>query len=778
MSAHLFWRWKTHPTSPTAPADSVEIFANQNVGAHDIVQRKQFLVLSRVLLALPGPVFLMVKLTQYFQRDPGSIIQLHEYAEWTLFWFISTPLWGLSLLIAQIDADKPQPCIDALIWTRARAFEAALYTFSSWSYSFLLSPDKLGYAWGWCLANFVLVLILFTYTKLLRAIISYKGREYHSFVLSQATWLSACTMFCSLVTVYAVSAMSRLPIPLVLSSALAELSLSGIGCADQAEFMNAFESSSGGCPALPFCGYPTYEYLCQAVQYAPMNRALLNDCHKVVLFILVGWFLVSMLLFGTGRARADQGYSHMFSRHMLFAMLLGLAQLSNTFFSFARLLLIVPLLRLPRPGTYFDRTDLFTKELPLTCYGYVCDQLIYWGFLALYVIITFALNFDFLKKFASRLRISDEAQKQMVEEAIKELRRQGWDDDAPSFYFIPAEWVRECNTKSLPRMQTLRDVGHLTKIKIPLASAFHEPAFCGGGIMANILFVSHRWEDKSQPDVDGEQLKAIKAYLEAHTDIKWVWFDYSSMPQKVDGVDTRIPEEKAEFQLMLAAIADLYLTAHVLILLDGSYASRFWTLTEAWCSMQTVTSDGLRPAEAERRYTIKCIHNADDEHDAKGLVDKVSKKTPDEMYRILEKPDVNVTNAKDKETMLPKILEIDGHVVDTFQKLAILPEPKPAVATAAPNLVPALEKRYAIGSRVSLKRSNGEETLAYVNAYDTEEDAEEALYTVEIETLGSGQTEKCHEKDLRAAGVFETLISSARASLFASKADDSDLHHA
>ena len=190
--------------------------------------------------------------------------------------------------------------------------------------------------------------------------------------------------------------------------------------------------------------------------------------------------------------------------------------------------------------------------------------------------------------------------------------------------------------------------------------------------------------------------------------------------------------------------------------------------------MQTVTPEGLRPAtEAERRYTIKCIHNARTETTAKGLVDLVSKKTPKEMHGILDQPDVNVTNAKDKETMLPKILEIDGHVVDTFQKLAILPEPKPAVATAVPNPVPALEKRYAIGSCVFLKRSNGEETLAYVNAYD----AEEALYTVEIETLGSGQTEKCHDKDLRAAGVLEGLISSARASLFASKADDSDLHH-
>ena len=93
--------------------------------------------------------------------------------------------------------------------------------------------------------------------------------------------------------------------------------------------------------------------------------------------------------------------------------------------------------------------------------------------------------------------------------------------------------------------------------------------------------------------------------------------------------------------------------------------------------------------------------------------------------------------------------------------------------------MPALEKRYAKDSRVFLKRSNGEETLAYVNAYD----AEEALYTVEIETLGSGKTEKCHDKDLRAASVLEQLmgsaeglIGSARASFF--KADDSDLHHA
>jgi hypothetical protein len=277
----------------------------------------------------------------------------------------------------------------------------------------------------------------------------------------------------------------------------------------------------------------------------------------------------------------------------------------------------------------------------------------------------FPLRSFFSRKIRDRIK---RIEKEKVEQAIKELRSQGW-DDAPSFYFLPAEWVRECDTKSLPRMQTLRDDGVLKKMNIPLGDAFQ-----GKGVINHILFVSHRWELPSQPDPDGVQLEAIKAYLEENPDIEWIWFDYSTMPQRIDGINDRTPMEKAEFQLMLAAIADLFLTARVLILPDGSYASRFWTLMEAWCSMQTATPEGLRPAtEAERRYTISCIHNADFYHDAMGLVDRVSIRTPEEMFNALEKPDVNVTNAKDKEIMLPKILEIDRHIIETFRKLMILP---------------------------------------------------------------------------------------------------------
>jgi hypothetical protein len=145
---------------------------------------------------------------------------------------------------------------------------------------------------------------------------------------------------------------------------------------------------------------------------------------------------------------------------------------------------------------------------------------------------------------------------------------------------------------------------------------------------------------------------------------------------------------------MLSLIVDLYLTAHVLILLDSSYACRFWTLTEAWCSMQTVTPDGLRPApkglsmsqmsHAEGvgasdanelpagrptvRYTIACIHNAADKH-REALKELVATLTPSEMVKVLMRQDVFLTNQKDKKAMLPKIEEMDQHVKKTFEKL-------------------------------------------------------------------------------------------------------------
>ena len=101
-----------------------------------------------------------------------------------------------------------------------------------------------------------------------------------------------------------------------------------------------------------------------------------------------------------------------------------------------------------------------------------------------------------------------------------------------------------------------------------------------------------------------------------------------------------------------------------------------------------------------------------------------------------------------------------------------LPDLTLPVATAAPNGIPALGRRHAIGSSVYVKRSNGEETVAYVKEYNVEK----ALYTVELEKLGSGKTKTCRDKDLRTANMVEGLLGPFRAALFASRSDDSDLN--
>jgi len=92
-----------------------------------------------------------------------------------------------------------------------------------------------------------------------------------------------------------------------------------------------------------------------------------------------------------------------------------------------------------------------------------------------------------------------------------------------------------------------------------------------------------------------------------------------------------------------------------------------------------------------------------------------------------------------------------------------LPDLKIPIATEAPN--PTLGQRHAIGSSVYVKRSSGEETLAYVKEYD----AEKSLYTVEIERVGSGKTKTCRDKDLRESNMIAGLFHSAR-TLFTQKA--------
>ena len=664
---------------------------------------------------------------------------------------------------------------DQRIWTRPKAFEAALFWGCLFGYAILYQTANFDGRQGVRTlivfgATPLIPLILYLITKIVRSIIDYQDNqnaEYHTFVNLQAVRLSILTIFGICLTIYALSAMSRVVIPYNLVVPFVELAYNDITCTDRDAFWSAFEASSANasCHALPNCGYASFESLCQAVQYAPMVQAESVDLFKVLLFNWLAWMLGSLLVFGTGRASLKNGYAQLLSKHMLVAMVLGLGQLMFACYSLMRLLLLVPMLRLPRPAAYFDEKGLMSLELPLYCYGNTCTLYDFGGTILVHVLIAVALNFDFLKKYASAIGAGDQA---AIDKLKEKMRKEGeWSDEAPYFYFIPATFVKECTNKRLPPMQELLDDGFLDKIRIHLVSAFKQaeeearlakekaavekaaaeksvngkdigkgidasnqaaekeaaekeaaekaaaekaaaekaaaekaPAEkavadeeiqdidTGDGIDAfkikDFLFVSHRWEEPGRPDVNGVQLQAIKEYLKEHLEIKWVWFDYSSMPQKIGRIDTRSQKERAEFQLMLECITNLYLTAQVLILLDGSYASRFWTLTEAWCSMQMATKNGLRNSissmedadfkgsdvQVGSRCTIKCIHNAAPVHHAattsKGLVDMVATQSPEGMHGILKKPDVNVTNAKDKETILPKIRNIDEDLIQGF----------------------------------------------------------------------------------------------------------------
>ena len=114
----------------------------------------------------------------------------------------------------------------------------------------------------------------------------------------------------------------------------------------------------------------------------------------------------------------------------------------------------------------------------------------------------------------------------------------------------------------------------------------------------------------------------------------------------------------------------LYLGTQVLILLDLSYVSRFWTQFEAWLSMQFATPTGLKSAVGtpNARHHIVAIQNAAAQADmfTKMLIDQWATKTPQEAFDFLSKPDVTVTNQSDKENQLPKIKALGATVEGTF----------------------------------------------------------------------------------------------------------------
>jgi len=104
---------------------------------------------------------------------------------------------------------------------------------------------------------------------------------------------------------------------------------------------------------------------------------------------------------------------------------------------------------------------------------------------------------------------------------------------------------------------------------------------------------------------------------------------------------------------------------------------------EAWCAMQTATVDGLRPARGgEKRYTIVAIWNALEKH-RQALEELLWSQSPKQMVARLARPDVAVTNEKDKVMMLPIVEKTEDRVREMIKNL-VGPDETSLVETIAP----------------------------------------------------------------------------------------------
>ena len=107
------------------------------------------------------------------------------------------------------------------------------------------------------------------------------------------------------------------------------------------------------------------------------------------------------------------------------------------------------------------------------------------------------------------------------------------------------------------------------------------------------------------------------------------------------------------FKFMLTYANHLYLGCSVLVLLDLSYQSRFWTQYELWLSLQEGTSDGLVPADPSvSRSHLVAIHSGTQDL-AESLKKMWRTKNTDQARTTLSARDVKVTNLSDKDVRQP-----------------------------------------------------------------------------------------------------------------------------
>ena len=95
-------------------------------------------------------------------------------------------------------------------------------------------------------------------------------------------------------------------------------------------------------------------------------------------------------------------------------------------------------------------------------------------------------------------------------------------DDECTFIFVLADKIRESvNDRKLPRLQELRR----DRPEWLIPKTFTRQSACDGSLVREHLSVSHRWEADQDPDTTGAQLLALRDFLQANRQIKFVWIE-------------------------------------------------------------------------------------------------------------------------------------------------------------------------------------------------------------------------------------------------------------
>ena len=291
---------------------------------------------------------------------------------------------------------------------------------------------------------------------------------------------------------------------------------------------------------------------------------------------------------------------------------------------------------------------------------------------------------------SNKQRQGDELQRLRDENSRLRLTRRGTRREAPrvKYYFVRADQLRGTTATTLPALQTMLADAEMRDWVVEKEMNFDDA--CRGKYLEEYLTCSHRWltegakdPRRAPPDPKGVQLAAIKEHLAAHPETKYVWLDWPCMWQgDKEGQRDITVDEKAEFDRMLGEVNLLYLGCQVLVLLDLSYLSRFWTMYEGWLSRLQPTAQGLQLAQgaAAARCHIVPILGASEGFKA-ALVDQIASEmaTPTSAAAYLSNDDVSVTNASDKEKQLARVGGLDERVRNVLARDAAMAKVHDAV---------------------------------------------------------------------------------------------------